>query len=191
MPWLDATDFWDPENHALHPIAVGGCIILTTLVYLRLSSNRTMAPSSIFDWVLTVTYGSTLSRIITQPDVTYFRGLLSIFIISVFEHIPSLIEVWIPAAAKVFRSKPLCLVFQGVLLEDDARKNRVAKSDLLKALRSKGLVSFDECEAVILEETGTFNVIKRFSKEVDQVPEALSNVEGYVRRWNQLRVAPC
>ncbi|KZT55319.1 hypothetical protein CALCODRAFT_498789 [Calocera cornea HHB12733] len=191
MPLLDETDWWNPGDHQLHPIAVGGCIILTTLVYLRLSSNRTMAPCSIYDWVLTVTYGSTLSRIITQPDVSYFRGLLSIFIISVFEHIPSLIEVWIPAASRIFRSKAVCLVFQGTLLEDETRKNRVAKHDILKALRSKGLVSLDECEAVILEEAGTFSIIKRFSKQVDHVPEALSNVDGYVRRWNELRVVPC
>ncbi|KZP00031.1 hypothetical protein CALVIDRAFT_595456 [Calocera viscosa TUFC12733] len=191
MPLLDVTDWWDPGDHQLHPIAVGGCIILTTLIYLRLSSNRTMAPLSIYDWILTVTYGSTLSRIITQPDVTYFRGLLSIFIISVFEHIPSLIEVWVPAAARIFRSKPVCLVFQGTFLEDEARRNRVSKNDILKALRSMGLVSFDECEAAILEETGTFSIIKRFSKEIDQIPEALSNVEGYARRWNQLRTVPC
>lgn len=102
-----------------------------------------------------------------------------------------MIEVWIPAAVKIFRSRPLCLVFQGELLVEVARRNRVAKHDILKALRSKGLVSFDECEAIILEETGTFSIIEKFNKEVDNIPDALLDVEGYVSRWNALRAAPC
>lgn len=65
------------------PVAVGTIAILVLFAYLRLSSNRCVAPVTLFDWILNVALGSTLAGIVNGTSLA--RGMLSLAIILLFQ----------------------------------------------------------------------------------------------------------
>lgn len=67
------------------------------------------------------------------------------------------------------------LFYKGQFLENAMRQERVVRSEALQAIRSHGLNSLEDVEAIILETDGSFSVIKQ-SKGMSN--SALYNVQG-------------
>lgn len=65
------------------------------------------------------------------------------------------------------------LYYNGDYDEKTLKKERIAKNEILQALRSQGIGSTDTVSAVILETDGTLSVLK---KKADN-DETLRNVE--------------
>lgn len=65
------------------PIAVGTIAILFLFAYLRLASNRCVAPVTLFDWLLNVALGSTLAGIVNGTSLT--RGLIALITLLGFQ----------------------------------------------------------------------------------------------------------
>jgi uncharacterized membrane protein YcaP (DUF421 family) len=55
-------------------------------------------------------------------------------------------------------------------------REEVSEEEICAAVRSRGLASLEEVEAVILEADGSYNVVQRLS---DKEPSSLENVLGY------------
>jgi hypothetical protein len=73
------------RNTLIHasPITVGTIAILVLFTYLRLSSNRCVAPVTLFDWLLNVALGSTLAGIVNGTSLV--RGLISLITLMAFQ----------------------------------------------------------------------------------------------------------
>lgn len=54
---LNVGDFFKFES-ILHPFAIGSIAILSLFAYLRVSSNRTVAPLTIWDEICSIALGS-------------------------------------------------------------------------------------------------------------------------------------
>ena len=65
------------------PVAVGSIAIIALFLYLRLSSNRCVAPVTLFDWILNVALGSTLAGIVNGTSLT--RGIISLITLLSFQ----------------------------------------------------------------------------------------------------------
>lgn len=65
------------------PITVGAIAILLLFFYLRLSSNRCVAPVTLFDWILNVALGSTLAGIVNGTSLV--RGLIALLTLLAFQ----------------------------------------------------------------------------------------------------------
>ena len=65
------------------PITVGAIAICALFLYLRYSSNRCVAPVTLFDWILNVALGSTLAGIVNGTSLT--RGILSLITLLSFQ----------------------------------------------------------------------------------------------------------
>ena len=63
------------------------------------------------------------------------------------------------------------------------RHQRVAKGEVLAALRSKGIVAIEDAEAVILETDGSFSVIEKIKSSS---ASALVDVKGYPRGTSKI-----
>jgi uncharacterized membrane protein YcaP (DUF421 family) len=59
------------------------------------------------------------------------------------------------------------------------KKERVNEGELLQAMRSQGVSSLTQVEAVVLETDGSFSVLKKADHHKVTV---LSNVSGYEKR---------
>ena len=62
---IQAADFYETAN-VLHPIIVGTIAIALLFAYLRLASNRSIAPITLFDSIVSVALGSTLAGVVVR-----------------------------------------------------------------------------------------------------------------------------
>ncbi len=151
-------DGWDP---ILRIFVVGSLSYLLLVILLRISGKRTLAQMSGFDFVITVAIGSTFGRLITASEVVLAESaaafLLLIFLQSGF--------AWLDMKYKwfsnVMKTPPTLLFYKGAFLEENIRKCRVNKDEILGVIREQGIESLDKVEAVVLETSGGWSVVKK------------------------------
>ncbi|PVH76659.1 hypothetical protein DL98DRAFT_591961 [Cadophora sp. DSE1049] len=115
----------------LHLITVGFATVLVLFTYLHLGSNRSIAPITVFDWVINVALGSSLARIVNGNSFT--RRLLAIATMLAFQYITSTLATrFHNRLAWAFQVPPFrrCIFTKKELL--DAR----VKPDVLMAVRA-------------------------------------------------------
>jgi len=80
---------------------------------------------------------------------------------------------------KLVKSEPALLAYQGRLLPDALRRERVVDAEVWAAVRAEGIADLAAVEAVVLETDGGFTVVSKLER-----PEmsTLQNVRGYERR---------
>lgn len=164
---------WDTLQHTL---LVGTLGYIATIVLLRVSGKRTLSKWNSFDFIVTIAFGSILASLMLSKDTSLVQGVLAIGMLVLFQFIIT----WISVRSNIFRgwikAEPTLLLFQGELQKNALRHQRVAEGEVLAALRTNGLGSLSEAEAVILETDGSFSVIKKLK---DSSASALVDVKGY------------
>ena len=93
-----------------------------------------------------------------------------------------LIITWIASRSslvqQLIKAKPSLLVYQGQFLYNVMKRERVAKGEVLAAMRAKGVAATEDVGAVILETDGSFSVIQELSQGHIST---LQDVEEYAR----------
>jgi uncharacterized membrane protein YcaP (DUF421 family) len=74
---------------------------------------------------------------------------------------------------KLIKARPTLLFFKGQFVQDLLQRERVAKGEVLAAIRNQGIGDLSQVDAVILETDGSFSVIQEL-----QGSSALEDVEG-------------
>ena len=67
------------------PITVGSIALVLLFLYLRISSNRCVAPVTLFDWILNVALGSTIAGIVNGTSLV--RGLIALASLLLFQYL--------------------------------------------------------------------------------------------------------
>lgn len=140
-------------------VGVLAYVVLVTL--LRVSGKRTLSKMNAFDLIVTVALGSTLASILTSQSVVLAEGAVALFVLIGLQYLVAWASSRSEAVSRVVKSEPALLVYRGVLLEDALRRERVARDEVLAALRRQGAPRLDAVEAVVLETDGSFSVIPR------------------------------
>ncbi len=84
--------------------------------------------------------------------------------------------------SRLVKAEPQRLVYQGALLPEALRHERVVEAEVLAAIREQGLESLDGAAAVVLETDGSFSVIPNHnSRAVD----TLSPVAGSAKQRHE------
>lgn len=181
---------WYQQASVLHPLTAGAVAFACLYVYLRIASNRSLAPNDIITWISSVAIGSTLSRIVTTTQIDLVRGLLSLLLFLLVDYLTTFGMARSKRLQSLIRGPPVLCVFRGKVLEQTCLSNRIERAILLTALRSHGLVSFDQVECIVLETTGAFSVIPKLSmtNQPDGHVLLCEGVPGYeqeLERWNK------
>lgn len=133
---------------------------LTAFILIRLSGKRTLAKLNAFDFIVTVTLGSTLSSMILAK-VTLAEGTVALVIIVVMQYALA----WLAGSNKsletVINSKPSLLYYDGSYIDEEMRREGITKEEILAEIRSFRLERMDDVKAVVLELNGQFSVIKK------------------------------
>lgn len=139
-------------------VLVGTLAYVALVAMLRISGKRTLAKLNAFDLVVTVAIGSTLATILLSKTVTLFEGLTALFLLIGLQWIVTATSVRSTRVARLVRSEPQLLVYQGETCDDALRRERITLSELDTILRSAGLASPDQAQTVVLESDGSFSV---------------------------------
>jgi len=147
--------------------AVGRVFVLGVLAYialvgfLRLSGKRTLSMMDPFDFVITTALGSTLAQTILTREVTLMDGIASFLVLIGLQFVVTWLSVHVRLIRRLIKPQPKLLFYRGEFLKDVMNHEHIHEVEVLAAVRSYGLPSLDEVEAVVLEANSNFSVIKR------------------------------
>lgn len=168
--------FWfDSWSELIRVIVVGSLAYVALIIILRTSGKRTLSRMNAFDLVVTVALGSTLGTIIPSKDVALAEGLVALALLVGLQYLIGFLSVRSTRFSDVIKSEPTLVLFRGSYLSERMRAVRVVDAEVLAAVRSAGISSLDDVEAVVLESDGPFNAIRRS----DVFPTALTDTNGF------------
>lgn len=163
----------------LPPITVGTVAVMLLFGYLRLGSNRSIAPITIFDWLINVALGSTLAGIVNGNSLV--RGLLALGTMLGFQYVTStLASRFGERCGWIFQSPPLVIAFRGMMLTKVMKHHRISRTDVNASLRQAGVLNICQVECGIIEPNGTISIFTMQELEDAKVePDVLMAVPAY------------
>ncbi len=132
---------------------------MALVIFLRISGNRTLSKMNAFDLIVTIALGSTIASIITSQKVPLVQGLVALCCLILLQFSVTWLSVRSPRFARIIRSSPKLVVYKGNFLENEMKKNRITRQEIIQAIRSSGGGKFREVDAVVLETDGTLSII--------------------------------
>ncbi|WP_281863371.1 DUF421 domain-containing protein [Planomicrobium okeanokoites] len=131
------------------------------IVLLRISGKRSITNVNIFDFIITVTYGATLSSVITSEKVSFADGVAVLSMLTLLQYIVSKTAAKSRRFSDFIKTSPVFLYYEGNFNEVQMEKNRLRKQDLRGKVRQQGMSSFENVEAIVLEGDGSVSIIKK------------------------------
>ncbi len=163
-------------SNLLHTLIVGSLSYFGLIVWLRISGKRTLSKWNAFDFVVTIALGSVLASAVLNKSTPFLQAMVGFGLLVLYQFLLTWLSVRTPVIQKLLKAEPKLLTFQGKLLEDALKSERVAKGEILAAIRASGHSSVEEIGAVVLETDGSFSVVK----QVDvTTASALRDVRGF------------
>ena len=148
------------------------------VIQLRISGKRTLSKMNAFDFIVTVALGSTLATILLSKDVALAEGAVAFGTLILMQFVITWLTVRFKSINKLVKAQPVLLFYEGSYLQDAMQKARINQDEILAALRSKGIASFDEVGAVVLETEGTLSVIKKAERLDSRILENVNKPQG-------------
>ena len=142
-------------------LARGTAVYLLVAVVLRLVPKRQMGSIAPNDMIALVIVGSLaadaiMGGISALPDI-----LLMILVIISWDYLSNLAEFHFPRFRGVAQDSPTLLVYQGVLLRENLRKEKLTEQELAASLRIQGIDDIADVQQAILEVDGQISVVAR------------------------------
>lgn len=109
-----------------------------------------------------------------SKDVALLDGVLAFGLLIFLQFIITWLSVRSGWISDLVKAKPVLLVYQGELLQENMLKERITREEVMAAVRTKGIGSLAQVGAVVLETEGTLSIIKEVRDIQDPVFENVS-----------------
>ena len=160
----------------LHTLIVGTLSYFGTILWLRISGKRTLSKWNSFDFIVTIAMGSILASAILSKSTSLAQAMVGFGLLVFFQFLLTWLSVRTQAVQNLIKAEPTLLLFKGRMLDDVLKKQRIAKGEVLAAIRVNGSSSIEEIDAVVLETDGAFSVIPNLNIET---ASAFRDVSGF------------
>lgn len=151
--------FKDWES-ALHVAICSVLAFFVAFLFIRISGKRTLAKLTAFDFVVTVTLGSTLSSMILAKT-PLVDGAIALAIIIALQFVLAYVAMKSKPMEKLINSRPTLLFYEGHFLEEQMAKDVVTKEEVYAAVREFRLLNIEDVKAVVMELNGELTVIRK------------------------------
>ena len=159
---------------------LGRIVLTTVMVYAlivtvtKVSGKRSTSQLNNFDWIVTVMIGSLGASTILLKDIPFVEGVSSILVLYLLQFVVTKYASISPQFSNFILSEPRIVFYQGQFLPEAMRDERLTRQEIECAMRSEGINSFDDVEAIVFESDAKLTVIPKPSQADDQ--SASSNV---------------
>jgi len=142
---------------------VAVCALLAYFIlflFIRISGKRTLAKLTAFDFVVSVTLGSTLSSMMLGK-VTLAEGAAALLVIIALQYVLAWTARESNTLEKVINSSPTMVFYRGSFLEDAMKKEVLTPEEIYAEIRKYRMLDVNQVAAVIMELNGELTVIKK------------------------------
>ena len=140
-------------------------IIRTFIIYcavsvcVRLMGKRQLGQLQPGELVITILISEIAAMPIGDNNVPILNSIVPLFLLVSFEIINSLIDRKSVRFRHLTEGKPVTIIRNGELLQNELKKLRFTINDVLLALRQKDVFDFEEVEYAVVETNGTLSVL--------------------------------
>lgn len=153
--------FFDNWNELWNILLKGIIIYPSVILLLRLTGKRTPSTFNIFDWIITVAFGTLVGSFLITKDISLAEGFLALGLLNLLQFLVTWLSVRSKTFAKLVKSQPVLLFYKGEFYPKALRKTRIAEVEVLQVARQNGIGSLALVEAVVLETNGGLSIIKK------------------------------
>jgi uncharacterized membrane protein YcaP (DUF421 family) len=151
--------FFDSWESVVRTCLITVMAYILLILLLRASGKRTLSKMNAFDFIVTIALGSTLATVILNKNVALIDGMLSFSLLIGLQYLITRLSARYKTISSLVKSTPALLVYKGVFLKEIMLKERVDEDEIKAILRSNGLASLQDADAVVLETDGNLTVI--------------------------------
>lgn len=151
--------WFDSFSDLLRILLVGTTAYGALVVVLRASGKRTLSQLNAFDFVVTVSLGSTLATVLLSSDTSWSEGVLALALLAGLQFLVAWLSTHLPWVRPIITSRPEVLLRRGEFCVDAMRRNRLCEAEVRQAVRMQGNGDLSSVAAVVLETNGTLSVI--------------------------------
>lgn len=136
-------------------------VVRTVLVYLavvvamRLMGKRQLGELQPAELVTTLLISNVASICIDEPDLPLSASLVPIFLITALEILNSTLVWFCPRYAQLLLGKPVTIIRNGKILQEELARLRITAADLAEALRGRDIFSPQEVYWGVVEPNGS------------------------------------
>ena len=141
--------------------------VTTMLIYafiilaVKLLGVRSISHLNNFDWITIVAIGAITGSAIVSDSVSALEGILAIAALFAAQYAVTFCAARWKGAADILKEDPKILVADGRVNKAMMEHERVSEEEILAEVRGKGLSSFDQVKAVVLESDSTVSVVPK------------------------------
>lgn len=139
-------------------VATTTAIFVAIITYTRIVGLRSFSKMSAFDFAATVAIGSTMSAV-GMANSSLAVGVAVLATLYGLQFMIALARRHAKGFEHLVDNRPVLLVAEGRILEDNMRATRITRADLLAKLREANVLELGQVRAVVLETTGDINVL--------------------------------
>ena len=161
---------------------LGRIVLTAVMVYVlivlatKVSGKRSTSQLNNFDWIVTVMIGSLGASTVLLENIPFIEGAASIVTLYMLQFLVTKYASISPAFSSIILSEPRIVFYQGQFLPEAMRAERLTRQELECAMRSEGVHSLSEIEAIVFESDAKLTIITKPDSEqaTDTVSETLA-----------------
>lgn len=150
----DTLNWWQMSARAV-------LVFVTALIIIRVGNKRIFGKNTAFDIVLGIIYGSILSRAITGNSPLWPTLCAALVLVLLHRFLAFVSYTTEGPFGNWIKGKPVMLIKDGKLQEEQIRKNHLTENDLEEAMRQGGVTGIDQVKYACLERSGEISIIKK------------------------------
>jgi uncharacterized membrane protein YcaP (DUF421 family) len=154
------TLFFESWRSVYHVVVCATISYLVLFLFIRISGKRTLSKLNAFDFVVTVTLGSTLSSMILKK-VPLVEGCVALIIIIALQYLLAWLAMRSPKAENIINSEPVLLFYNGNYLRSAMKKEVITEGEIHAEIRKYRIENIADVRAVVLELNGELTVVKK------------------------------
>lgn len=169
--------FFDSWSSIVRTVVITVLAYVSLIVLLRGSGKRTLSKMNAFDFIVTIALGSTLATVILSKNVALIDGLLAFSLLIFLQFVITYLSARYHTVSNLVKSTPALLVYNGKMLTENMKHERIATDEIYATVRRNGLSALDDVSAIVLETDGSMTVIKKVDNWASETMQKVKSLE--------------
>lgn len=146
-------------------IIKGILIYVLALILSKLIGIKIISQMNFFDFIMGVSVGSMIAKIIIDKDHVVFSGIIALIIFTMLTIATSYLNLKSYTTRKIINAKTLILIENGRIINKNMKKLRISINELMMKLREKDVFNLEDVQFAIMESNGQLSVLIKANKK--------------------------
>lgn len=143
----------------------GILIYVLSLFLSKLIGIKIISQMNFFDFVMGVSVGSMIAKIIIDKEHVVFSGLIALLVFTALTIATSYINLKSYKVRRLINARPLIVVDKSRIINKNMKKLRLTLNELMMKLREKDVFNLEDVEFAIMEKSGQLSVMLKADKK--------------------------